>query len=484
MNSPRTLSAALFVSFVLAGAPRAYGEPGDLIAFLPSRAPGPVDLAADAEDGTFWVTSGQEYQIYHYSPDLKDVIETIPLPFDNPLLSMAYGIAYNSIEETLLVVDGFRDRIFEIETDGTPTGRVIATGAVDVMGLSFDPAGDGGVGSVYLVLNESAVVREMTLQGDVLRSFPDPDDLRRLFGSDARIRFNDVDPIHEDGTLVGFWLLGHVDGRYAALRLDPRGKPTGVSLSLRQAGGEVNGLLRRSFPHPETGRVIDAYVCSTIVGSRFVIFEGGEPSFLPISGLECEQTDRTVNLSWVGGQLYDTVEIVRGCEVLDVLPGDANGWSRDLDVDGVYQLAVRGVAGFDVTLTDPCTVVVGAGQVVAQTPEELEGSGYITADEDGLPILAAASGLHFFDRNLERTASRRISEFLLPPGEWIGGLAHGRVPDTLYLYNGSSHTIGTLDFSGNLLSSFEARLPNLEEDPTREENRGHVHGMDFDPDWR
>ncbi len=131
MNSPRTLSAALFVSFVLAGAPRAYGEPGDLIAFLPSRAPGPVDLAADAEDGTFWVTSGQEHKIYHYSRDLKGVLGTIPLPFENPLVSLAYGIAYNSREQTLLVVDALAGRIFEIETDGTPTGLVIETGGPD-----------------------------------------------------------------------------------------------------------------------------------------------------------------------------------------------------------------------------------------------------------------------------------------------------------------------------------------------------------------
>ena len=167
MTSSQQLSAALAVTIGLAVTPWVQGDPGDLVAVIPSAAIGPHDLTYDTDTDSYWVTSVMEYVIYQYSSDLTEVLGTIPLPFENPVYSSSHGIAFNSVDGTLLVVDSRGDAIWEIERDGTPTGIVLRPGYPDMDGLAFNPIGEGGEGSIFVVLRKSAIVNELSLDGRI-----------------------------------------------------------------------------------------------------------------------------------------------------------------------------------------------------------------------------------------------------------------------------------------------------------------------------
>ncbi len=478
MERSRRLLAATLSLGLAAVSPVLTGEPGQLVAHLSSEAVGPVDMAHDDVDDTFWVTSATEFEVYQYNRELTTVIKTVPIPFENAVASFAYGITINSIDGTLLVMDALSGELHEITKDGAPTDRIIDFESRDAMGLAFDAGGNDGNGSIYVVMNEGASVLETTLDGVTLRSFPDRSEIEAVLGAESRVRFNDVEPIKKEGELSGFHLLGSSDDRYAILRLNALGEIAETSISLRQAGGEVNSLLSRPFRHPESGEIFDAYVCTTVVGSRFLVFESGEPSFLPLRDLQCSAVGPAVELKWLTSETYDSIEIVRGCEVLATVPGDATSWSLSLP-DGEHKLAVRAYSGFNSTQTRECTVIVGAGQVIASS-ETLGHLGFMTSSDDGELVIATGQSLIFLGRDLQEISRSEISSFFLAEGDSIGGLSPSGIPERFLIYNATTHSIGSINNAGSVVSSVGAQLPSIGTDPAQDVDRGRVSGIAYD----
>jgi hypothetical protein len=463
------------------------GAPGDPIAILPVNAKGPVDIACDDEEGTYWVTSYMEWTLYLYDRALVE-IGTVPLPpaFSHDLFSSATGIAFLPSTRRVLVTDSESKVIRELTLDGTPTGKVLDIAAAlekgdFPMGMAFEPTGDGGKGSIYVVTAVESLVLEIDLEGVILRSIPVKEELERIFGGTPALW--DLDPIYEGGKLAGFYgtMAGSVwPPKILRFGTDWKGA---VAISLDAAEASCAGLLRRPFPDPATGRDREAYICVQNTGNRFIVVEAGEVSFREIVDFRCELSGRRAVLTWDNPQAYDSIDVIRGCDVAAVLPGDADRWEGDL-IDGVHQLVLEARAGPASARTKPCTLIVGPGQVINSLVRDFE-EGALTWDGQGELIAAHGRKLEFFDLDLKPLRSAEVSEFFLGDGDSICGAAFSPGIGVLFLYverndTPHRHVTGMLDLDGGLLDSFQVELPNIEEDPLMPVDYGSVTGMAWD----
>ena len=500
MRHGHSFLAALLLCCATAG----QASEGELVGYLPFATVAPQDIAYDGDDASYWVTAFLDNTIYHYGAGLKEELGRLVAPLGaNRYLT---GIAFNSIDHTLLVVDAINTKIVEISRDGAPTGReidpelkpVVNPNAIPTMrGLAFDRHGDGGFGSVYIVEALGTLIYEVGLDGRLLRYFNHPDDPDGFPGKGRSAPTSDIDVIYDGDNLEGFYVTGG-QGRVSSLRrLDADGNYTGITISLEDAGGNVSGVIRRPFENPETGELSDSYVCVVESNARFAILEGGEPTFKEVLGFTCEASDDEVELSWVNPQVYDGIEIRDGCDVLALLPGDATQWRTFFEVPGVHRVSLRAFQGEWSSQPPTCTVVVGGGEVLSSAP--------VAGDppEDMLPLDIATDGqglilvstntysggrlnakILIFDLNLSPLGSMTIGDALAGPEDYVSGIAYSRqgTDEFIYLFNASTSTVGVLDSVGAVITTFKANLPNLEKDPEAEPYLGFVVGMTYDAD--
>ena len=474
-RSTTAAAASLTIGLAALGSP-GYADPGEAIALLPAGIRAPTGLAFDSSDGTFWVASFVENRLWNYSGDLRNKLGSLSLPFDNPRLSFATGIALNSADGTLLVLDSLGRRIHEISRDGTPTGKFISvpfpTAGEPLGGIAFDPGGDAARGSIYVVQSDPPLILEVSLAGDRIRAFPDPDDGDRLLGDRTRVQIFDVDPIFEDGTVRGFWVSASISGRYLLLELDERGTWTGASVPLRAAGGQVFSVRSRQFPDPNSGELRDTYVCTVQDGS-FAVLAGGIPDFLPIHDLRCAATNQTVTLSWTRAQIYDAIEVFDSCELIAVASGDADEWQGEFAPDERYDLSVRAVSGARTMTTGPCQLALGVGQVLASThipaPPPITGGDLAYDRRDRLVVAQSGRMLQFFGLDLTRRGKIEVSEFFGVANESITNIAYGGEPGTFLIYSAWTEEVGLINDNGILLDSFPLEV-----------ERRRVLGLTFD----
>ncbi|MCZ6792149.1 MAG: hypothetical protein O7J95_00885 [Planctomycetota bacterium] len=487
MKKPTLLAITLLVLVFRGVAP---ADPGDLLGFLPFSRVSPQDIARDV-DGTFWVTNFLDGTIHHYSADLKRQLDVIRVSIGRN--SFLTGIAVNSAAGTILVTEAGASGVKEIERDGTPTGRVIPlpldavvnpNGFSTARGLAFDPQGAGGEGSLYVVEPVGTLIYEISLAGDVIRTFTHPDDPDGFPGAGAGAGATDIDLIYRDGALRGFYVTGSRGGRARIVRLDVDGGYTGISVPLSDASGTVSGILRQEFPHPVSGEPVDTFVCVVESNARFALLEGGEPDLREVFDYRCDATGQDVTLSWTRRQVYDRIEVLLGCDVLTVLPGDATSWSGTFELDGVYEIAVRVVRGDTGLETETCTVVIGPGQVLQVSPLDADYPVDIAWDGGELLLVsdAFAHVVHIYSTSLESIGPLEVPETFTEEDDVITGVARSRDGESFFLYNTTQHRIGRLNLFGELLEDFPVELPNLEEDPEKEADLGIVIGMTWDPE--
>jgi sugar lactone lactonase YvrE len=478
----RGLSCAALV-LGLAGA--AGAAPGSKIDWLPTGFAAPQDIALDEDDGSYWITSFLASEIFHFGPDLKERLGAIPVPFENLLFPFALGIAFDSRSRTLWVVDSFQGNIHELKKSGEPTGRVIAVpfpgSGREAAGLDFDPGGDDGRGSLYVLEHGQGLILELDLEGALIRQIPPLEDPDRYFGEGAKAHPYALDLIHRDGSLDGILVASPSEG---LLRLDLDGRFTGEWMSLDEAGAPASGILLHRLPHPQSGQTVDALI--TVVGTegRIALLEPGVASYPEITRFECQVAGADVALSWKVWRPYDGFEVRRGCEVLAALPGDARSWRGTLAGNGVHSLTLHGRFGAETRAAPRCTAVIGPGEVLRQA--ELDGWRPIDLASDGRALFvsdnAAKQVLRFdLDGDFSSPEAFEVSGFFTNGGaDHIGGIAIDAAAQQLFLYNLSEHSVGafsTADLSFD--SSVDARVPHRDEASWR---RPSIVGMAFRPD--
>ncbi|MEM7233468.1 MAG: dockerin type I repeat-containing protein, partial [Planctomycetota bacterium] len=210
------------------------------------------------------------------------------------------------------------------------------------------------------------------------------------------------------------------------------------------------------------GSLEDSYVC-VVAGSRFAILEGGHPEFRGIYDVRCEQSGSRAELTWRSGQIYDSIEILRDCQVIDVLPGHAASWQREFRSDGIYDVSVRAISGRYASSGPECRIVVGPGETIRSVDLGTTASFLGDIASDGVDVLMYVRQylytVRFFDIDLEPLGEVPIDPEFVVPGQAITGVAYGGESDTLYLYNQENRTIGKMTFDGELLGVAHAELP-------------------------
>src|SRR5688572_19030650 len=144
------------------------GEPGDLIGYIPFATVAPQDIARDEDDGSWWVTCFLDNRLYHYDSTLGELLEVFSHPFPS---SYPTGIAFNSLNGTLLVTDVIGGTIAEIDKEtGLATDLVIRPrmneipgfiGSPVFRGTAFDRTGNRGLGSIYVVEATKSLIIEL-----------------------------------------------------------------------------------------------------------------------------------------------------------------------------------------------------------------------------------------------------------------------------------------------------------------------------------
>ena len=464
---------------------------GDFGCFVP----GPVslqDIAYDPVDDVYWVTNFLSNAVHKFSNDLTEELDVLQGAFSSG--GFPTGIAYNSLDDTLLVVEVLASEIVELNKDGTVTGRrirpdlrAVGVDAFPTMrGLAFDPTGDGGRGSVYGIESTSTIIYEVALTGDVLSVALHPDDDDGVIGG-LPASASDVDLIYEDDKLVGFYLTGGLGRIDRIVRTDLEGRSTGVHIPLDAAGGTVSSILRRDV-RCNGEEEQDSFLCGVESNARFALIEGGEPDFRELVEFACETSENTVRLSWRNTQPYERIEVWRDCEVLETLPGDAEEWQRAIDVEGIYTIEIRAVDGDNISRVTPCTLVIGSGAVVSS--QESGGRAPIDLAQDGRGTLYATDGLDrtvliydaFHRGDVALVGSFSLHTDFVGDDDFVGGIAYDRrEPNRIYIMNVRRARLGIHDEVGALLDVVDVDLPDLEDDPEAEEpDFGFVEGMTFD----
>ena len=101
------------------------------------------------------------------------------------------------------------------------------------------------------------------------------------------------------------------------------------------------------------------------------IFKPGTPSAMPlifdvpagslvppISSFSCVPGATTVNLSWVNGDVYDSIEVRRDGSLLATLAGTATGFADPSLAPGTYEWSLRAFQGLDATNDALCSAAV------------------------------------------------------------------------------------------------------------------------------
>jgi len=485
------------VALMSRSGPRA--APGDLVGdYLPFSTIAPQDLAYDPVENCFWITAFLDDRIYKFSSDLREQLDMIPSPF--VVFEFQTGIAYNPIDDTLLVTSAASRNIVEIDKDGRPTDRQIAipihpdspADDVTVRSLVFDALGDKGRGSLYVVESLGTAIYEFTLEGEALGLFSHPEDPDGFPGDGRHASAAGLDVVRDGSRVTGYWVSGVRDRENRLLLVDPDGDYTGVHVSLNAAGGTVSSVLRHPFPDPVTGEPLDAWICVVESNARFAVIEAGEPPFREIFDLRCESADNgSVRLTWESRQTYERVEILHGCEVLATLPGDAAGWEGALTQDGTYRLGVRAIDGGQASEIDSCVIVIGSGRLLRSRPVGGSFAADIAVDEELLVTITDAVDrrLIIFDPDLEDEPLSivPIDGTFVMEDEFVTGICPTHETGEFLIYNTTAHVIGHTDFTGEVFDTFDVELPNIDpqfdpDDPESEPDLGTVFGMAFDRD--
>jgi len=480
------LAAAGLIAGIFPAADARAAE-GELIGYLPFSTVAPQDFAFDSSDGSYWITAFLDQKIYHFSAGLGAELESFAAPIPYPT-----GIVVNSNAGTILVTGILSDRIVELEKNGSPTGREILPELLPVVnpnsapsprGMAFDAGGDGGLGSIYLVEGLGTLIYEIALDGRVIRSFSHPDDPDGYPGRGQTAPTSDIELIYENGSIAGFYVTGGRSRLSHIRRLDASGAYTGIAIPLEDAGGNVSGILRRPFAMPGPGSPEDSFICVVEAPPRFAILKGGEPDLREVLDFAYTSSGHSVEMTWRSPQLYDRFEVVRGCEVIETLPGTATSWSRTFETEGIYELTLRAYRGGIFTSPPTALAVLGPGEVLRS--ESTGGLQPMDIASAGGGILLATEAYErrilVYDSSFQALPPLELDEAIAESGDALTGIAHAADTGIIYLMNATRSRVEKLDETGAHLGSFDALLPNLEEDPLADPDLGFVLGMAYDP---
>ena len=194
-----TLSA---LSVAILAASPADAAPGSEFKRISLTRISPQDLAWDPVSENYFVTLLLSGQVLRMDSEFKTVLDEMPSPFGaGELIS---GIAYDSDNDSLWIVQPQSHLIAEMKKDGTSTGVVIAPAFLGVVnpnttpfprGMAYYSRGDAGRGSFFVVESVGSQIYEIDKNGFIINNFDHPDDPDGFPGEGASAGTSDILPI-------------------------------------------------------------------------------------------------------------------------------------------------------------------------------------------------------------------------------------------------------------------------------------------------
>ncbi len=442
--------------------------------------PGPQAIALDASDGSFWISSGASHTILHLDRNFE-VVGRFQAPFPTAAWNAVTGIAYRPGSDTLLLVQPFLNEIWEVRKDGGHTGFVVSLANIPrpvndpgipyVKGIAFDPSGDGGRGSIWLVESVMTAIYELAPDGSVLLSFCHPDDRDGCPGLGASAPSGGIGLHSERGVPLALELLGGRSRRDELLRVDFDGAPTGLRWPLAEVGGTPGGFLRLEGAG-EGGR--DLLLVTVESSAELHVLELSQSGVLPISDLACEVSDRSVRLGWRARLGYEAVEVFRNGDRIVSLPPTQDAFEDSSPGEGRLRYEVVARAAECESRLE-CAVVVGAGRVLASAPIDARYPMDLTEDADGnLWIAALDNKIFVYDKALTLLAA--FPGPFLREDDAMTGIAYNPASDTFFVYNAATNEVLEIDRTGAWVREpFPSCVPSDPEYPAA------VSAMLYDP---
>jgi DNA-binding beta-propeller fold protein YncE len=470
-------------------APRpAVTDPGDFLHRYSFESVAPQDIAFDGE--VYYITTFLDHFIYRYAADLQTLLP----PYESPFQSWLglTGIAYDSVDDTIWVIEPMSRKIGEIsisgENEGKPTGRILEPNFNDVVGqlanpiprgMTFYPKGWGGRGSFFIAENVGSLIYEVSLDGLIVQWFQHPDDPDGFPGQGETAPVYDVDLILDgQGWMTGLYVTGGVSRTDWIRRLDVDGAYNGYSIPLSRAGGTVSGFFVRDFTLPDGRTVRPAVVALVDSRAEIVVLDGSELPIPEILGFECSADGASVKLTWRPGDVYDRVEVYRDCRLRASLPGDPGQAEDNVAGIGVFRYRLKAYRGDHATESEERTIIVGGGKALRWEDFDGDSPVDLAMDPDGFFYICdlADNTVHVHGQDLKHL--RSIEFNFLTEKDSIGGVAFNSADRTLFIYNSETNNISETDLDGVLLGAVGITLPN---NPSNPRDEAFVTGLAFDP---
>ncbi len=383
----------------------------------------PQDIATDSsgKHPSYWVTALFDKKIYHYDA-AWNLLGSVDLPFADQLT----GIAYNPVNDTLLIADptvapGDFDqgiaavlKVVEVNKDGTELRwRTFSLdpvlnpgGRPRVWGLAYVPQSDAMEAALLIYESVAAKIYGFTLDGTRLFSFVHLDDPDGYPGGGLGVEGGGALPILGDqGRLTGVEFMGYREGEYVIYQVEVNEQfeveYSGRYIPLPFVSGKAAGFVRGTWKDPGTASEIDVFYIAADTKPEIAVYKTTPlPIYAPFN-LACDNDGDAVVLSWKNAEVYDRLLLRR--DGAPPVPLEAAATSfRDENVPfGEHRYELWGEQGETVSLSATCEVLVGPGQVLSRF--ELDGAyaADFTIGPDGLFWIAGTDPTDFYDLTLD-----------------------------------------------------------------------------------
>lgn len=382
------------------------------------------DLTEDAAD-TLWVTSSSQF-VYGFDKELN-LIDSFPLSFVTQT-DLVAGIAYRDSSSTFLVSNAADNTVHEVDVLGTSVSVPIALqlpsppgDEPEIAGMTFDAAGDGGAGSLWLIDMRRALIYEVALSGTVLRSIEHPEEtavptpLQSYFNTYA-FGISGVPEVgtgHEEIDVSGASVFERKTRRVT--RVDTAtGTPDGLVLPAEDIANRGSFFFLSHHNSTHLGSPVAFVVGINFGNCALLRVDRTPPAITPPSFLTCRQTGL---LDEVEGTFnnhgpYDSIEVERDGTLIATLPGTATHFVDSAPPPGwrTYRVTAR-IAGQSAEARR-CRVRVGRGAVLQRkiiwpvvspyqmTRNPADGSFLITTN-----VPATVDRIYHFDASLNFTGT-------------------------------------------------------------------------------
>jgi len=476
---------AIPLLFLLASFPAvSHAAPGQVLGTFPFRGLAPQDIASDGE--IFYITSFFDTKIRRYSGDLRTVLT--PLQPESTTSWGFTGIAYNHnpAQPGLWVMEPLTREIMEIDLIGNQTGRTVSPLFDSVVGplanpfprgMTFDPLGNDGRGSFFIVEKVGSSIYEIDLDGLVLNRWDHPDDPDGFPGKGDSAPVTDVEVIRgAAGDFLGMYVTGGENQPEWIRRLNLDGSYTGFNIPLSRAGGSVSGFLLKEPDGPGGTIELIGLVESE---ARIVVLDGSEQPIGEIFGFTCSADGGGVRLSWKSGSAYERVELYRNCRLLATFAGDPAQAMDSQTGPGVFDYQLKGYAGPNSTASPVCRAVLGGGGVRRMADYPGEQPVDLAVDSEGFIYVTdfLEPKVRVFQPDFEFLWEIELA--FVKEEEVITGIAFNPGGGGgLFIYNATTNTVFETDLGGVVRLTIPVALPNDPEDP---DDKALVASLSFDP---